>query len=86
MFELTYSLTSNTVLIMLRINETKEINEMKWMNNEQSYCSRWYRVFRSSVVMPMISDQDTGKSYTFEKPLNKVYKHENEIGIEMSPS
>ena len=32
--------------------------------------------FRSSVVMPMISDQDTGKSYTFEKPLNKVYNME----------
>jgi len=28
--------------------------------------------FRSSVVMPVISDQDTGKSHTFEKPLNKV--------------
>ena len=28
--------------------------------------------FQSSVVMPVISDQDTGKSHTFEKPLNKV--------------
>ena len=28
--------------------------------------------FWSSVVMPVISDQDTGKSHTFEKPLNKV--------------
>ena len=28
--------------------------------------------FRSSMVMPVISDQDIGKSHTFEKPLNKV--------------
>ena len=28
--------------------------------------------FRSSVVMPVISDQGTGKSYTVEKSLNKV--------------
>lgn len=28
---------------------------------------------RSSVVMPAISDQDTGKPHTFEKSLNKVY-------------
>ena len=32
--------------------------------------------------MPVISDQDTGKSHTFEKPLNKVYNHG--IEIEMS--
>ena len=31
--------------------------------------------FRSSVVMPVISDQDTGKSHTFDKPPNKVSNH-----------
>ena len=28
--------------------------------------------FRSTVVMPVISDQDSGKSHTFEKSLNKM--------------
>ena len=31
--------------------------------------------FRSSVVMPVISDQDTGKSHTFDKPPNKASNH-----------
>ena len=29
--------------------------------------------------MPVISDQDTGNSHTFEKSLNKVYNMEIEI-------
>ena len=32
--------------------------------------------FQSSVVMSVISNQDTGKSHTFEKPLNKVSNNE----------
>ena len=35
--------------------------------------------FRSSVVMPMISDQDTGKSHTFDKPLNEVSTFEKPL-------
>ena len=32
--------------------------------------------FWSSVVMPVISDQDIGKSHTFEKLLDKVSNYE----------
>ena len=49
---------------------------MKWKEkNWSEHCNVWKiksaavdGAFRSSVVMPVISDQDTGKSHTFDKP------------------
>ena len=58
-------------------------NEMQWNEMKRTkmnkHCHVWKiksaavdGAFRSSVVMPVISNQDIGKSHTFEKPLNKV--------------
>ena len=64
-------------------NVLNEYTEMQWNEKKRTemnkHCNVWKiksaavdGAFRSSVVMPVISDQDTGKSHTFEKPLNKV--------------
>ena len=59
---------------------------MQWNEKKRTemnkHCNVWKiksaavdGAFRSSVVMPVISDQDTGKSHTFDKPPNKVSNH-----------
>ena len=71
---------------MYRINEMK-CNEMKGKELKSiNHCNELKNksaavdgAFRSSVVMPVISDQDTGKSHTFDKPLNEVSTFEKPL-------